>query len=203
MSVEKYRLVKESGNYTVIPNKILQGLKNYEALGLYAYLASLPDGWEFYKSQLQEHGDIGRDKLKKLLDILSAHNLVIFTQGRNPDGTFGDFKMHVKNGNDFIIPEMVIKEPKNEPSTEKPLTVNRLPVNSTYKYNRSKSLDLNKRIKKSSLSQKDKNERRHDFAESMDQMACEARNIEQNEEFKRAPVPDNIKCLLGLSGFKS
>ena len=47
MSSDKYIIKKPAGNYTILLNKVLQKLNNYEALGLYCYLFSLPDEWEF------------------------------------------------------------------------------------------------------------------------------------------------------------
>lgn len=136
MSVEKYIIRKEQ-SYTVIPNKVLQNLNNYEALGLYSYLCSLPPGWEFYKKQLMEHGNVGREKLNNLLKILKNHDLIEFNQIRDEKGQFSRFELHVKDGSSFKINDLT-------PLTEKPLTANRLPVNSTYKRNKEKENKTNK-----------------------------------------------------------
>lgn len=123
MSVEKYRIVKESSNYTIIPNNVVQNLKDYGALGLYAYFLSLPDNWIFHKSQLAEHGDIGRDKLNKYLNVLKKCKLIEITHHRNEKGQFSEWDLHVKNGSEFSYPQK--DEPLTEkPSTEKPLTEN-------------------------------------------------------------------------------
>jgi len=133
MAVEKFRLTKESNNYTIISNSILQKLNNYEALGLYCYLCSLPDNWIFYKDQLMKHGNMGRDKLAKLLKILKECQLIDYGQIKNEKGQYEEWQLHVKNGSEF--------KPTNqdtvfqEPVTEKPLTANQLLENSTYKRN--------------------------------------------------------------------
>ncbi len=131
MSVEKYT-IRKNISFTTIPNKVLQGLKNYEALGLYAYICSLPDGWVFYKKHLAEHAGIGRDRLNKNLKVLHAHNLIEYRQVRNQHGRFAQYDLHVKDGTSFEINELVKDA---QPLTEKPLTDNRLPVNSSYKRN--------------------------------------------------------------------
>lgn len=43
-----------------------------------------------------------------------------------------------------------------------------------------------------------KNEKKHDFAESMNQMASEKRHIEEHEKVKHNPVPENLRGLLPL-----
>lgn len=133
MSVEKYRLVKESNNYTIISNTILQKLNNYEALGLYCYLCSLPDNWIFYKDQLMKHGNMGRDKLAKLLKVLKEHNLIEYGQIKNEKGQYEEWQLHVKNGSEFK--QINQTTDSQEPVTEKPLTANQLLENSTYKRN--------------------------------------------------------------------
>jgi hypothetical protein len=145
MSVQKYIISKKTTGFTVIPNTVLQCLKNYEALGLYCYLVSLPPGWEFYKIHLQEHAKIGRDKLDRLLKILSLHNLIKIEQVRKENGQFSHFDLHVDDGSSFKINEM---EKQASPFPEKPLTVNQGLVNSTYKRN---IINKTNKINKSSL----------------------------------------------------
>lgn len=149
MSVDKYRIVKESSNYTIIPNKILQNLNNYEALGLYSYLVSLPDNWEFHKNHLSKRAKIGRDKLNNLIKLLKKCNLIDFNQERNEKGQYTEWHLHVKNGENFIpIPDA---EDSVEPFTEKPLTANQLLANSTYKRNNKKEIKDKKEIEREDL----------------------------------------------------
>jgi hypothetical protein len=109
MSVQKYILTKESSNFTVLPNEVLQGLHNWEALGFWTYLSSLPHGWIFYKKQLQEHGKIGIHKLEKLLKILVQNNLVSVVQTRNAQGLFAHFSLNVLNGSNNRINDITKK----------------------------------------------------------------------------------------------
>lgn len=141
MSVEKYIISKSEGNFTTIPNKVLQGLKNYAALGLYCYIASLPPGWEFNKQQLCKHGNIGRDKIDALIKTLEVHELVRTEQKRNKNGSFSHIELHVDDGTSFKINNLEKFEP---PFTDLPLTANQGLVNTHYKENINKS---NKDIK--------------------------------------------------------
>lgn len=145
MSVQKMKIKKKPSNFTQISNIILQKLTNYEALGLYCYIASLPHDWEFHKNHLAAHADIGRDKLTKLLHILELHGLIKIEQIRGNDGRFSYFDMHVYDEEEFKIISEKHRNTENQytgnrstenqfsPLTEKPSTVNRLPENRTYK----------------------------------------------------------------------
>jgi len=150
MSIEKFIVSKDTSSFTNIPNKVLQGLKNYEALGLYSYLISLPPGWELYKDQLRKRSNIGRDKLNKLLKILQNHGLIVIKRMRCPNGTLGHNDFRVKDGSEFEIP---IENNDVSTSDGKPGTGNQALVNSSYKENNNK---LNKN-KKSFCDSKEKN----------------------------------------------
>lgn len=58
-------------NFTIADNRImqLQGL-SFEARGLYFYMLSLPDDWEFSEARLAKNGGIGIDKCKRILKEL-------------------------------------------------------------------------------------------------------------------------------------
>lgn len=101
MSVEKFVITKESSNFTVLPNKVLQNLKNPDALGLWCYLASLPPLFQFYKDSLRKHFTIGREKLDKLLAILKDSNLIKIQVVRGECGKFLNWELQVLNGDLF------------------------------------------------------------------------------------------------------
>lgn len=136
MSVEKtiHRIIKDEGNFSIIPNKVSQGLIYYpEALALYVYMFSLPPQWEFLKIHLQKVSNLGRNKLDHVLKKLVAHGLVEFAQKRDAHGKFAQIDTHVKDGSYFKINNL---EKFAQPRTGLPLTASRLPVNSTYKENK-------------------------------------------------------------------
>lgn len=143
MSVNKFIINKKNGNFTVLSNNVLQNLHDYEALGLYCYLSSLPHEWEFYKEQLRKHGDCGKEKINKLLKILEVHELIKITQNRLENGQFGTIELEVFDGTNFKINDLQKFE---SPFTEKPLTANRLPVTGSYKRNIDKT-NINKKEK--------------------------------------------------------
>ncbi len=159
MSVQKYVIGQKKGGYTAVPNHVIKGLKDYALIGLYLYLIHLPEGWEFHKSQLQKQGAIGRDKLDKLLDRLEAHGLIKTAQKRGMNGRFSHFVMDVFDGSEFIIIDLPEeKKLSTAPFTEKPLTENRLLVNSIYKRKTYKTKKETKEIKSSCASRPKKPE---------------------------------------------
>lgn len=68
---------KLQSNFTTIDNRIMQkrGL-SFEARGLYFYMISLPDGWEFSEARLAYNGGIGIDKCKRILKELFEIGLI-------------------------------------------------------------------------------------------------------------------------------
>lgn len=142
MSVQKYILSKDSSSFTILPNKVLQGVKNGTALGIYCYLSSLPPDWEFYKECIQKHFGIGRKKLDGIFKLLEAHNLISVIQMRNEKGHFGDWKLHVCDGNNFVeIQEDMELSPPLVPNG-KPVTV--VTEKNSYKRNNNKRNKTNK-----------------------------------------------------------
>ena len=130
MSVQKYKVSKNEGNFTTFPNRVLQNLRDIEALGLYCFLLSLPNGWEFHKNHLRKHAKVGINKLNSLLAILEDHALVKTVQIRSEKGRFAHFDLQVNDGTAFVYKE----EPeKCAPFTENRDTDNRATVNSIYK----------------------------------------------------------------------
>lgn len=142
MSVEKYILKKDESGFTILPNHVLQNLKDMQALGLWAYLASKPQDWRFYKQELQKHFNVGRDRLEKTLKILKECGLISISCLRAENGQFQCVQLHVHNGSNFketcnAYEEETLKNnylcESVQPFTEKPLTDNHAPVNDHYK----------------------------------------------------------------------
>lgn len=64
-------------NFTIADNRIMQNSQlSFEARGLYFYMASLPNGWEFSEARLAKNGGIGLDKCKRILKELFDIGLV-------------------------------------------------------------------------------------------------------------------------------
>lgn len=132
MTTHKYRIIKNEGNFTTFLNRVLQNLKNFEALGLYCYLSSLPHDWTFHKSHLREHGQIGIHKFNNLLKILEKHALVKCVQIRDAQGRFAHFDLEVSDGSSFIINEL---ESSVQPCYKNRITETVRTEISTYKRN--------------------------------------------------------------------
>lgn len=213
MSVDKFIITKEDANYSIIPNVISQNITDAEALGLYIYFLSLPPQWEFYKNVIKKHFGWGRDKLDKKITILREHNLIDLVGNRNEKGQFVDWNLHVRNGRDFIYTQNTENTCSGELSTGvsknstqntentaavKPVTGFSTPIKNTNTNNK----DFKKKSfcadaqKKRKREWRKENSKVHDFAESKNQMACEAKNIEQHEAIKRTYMSDRRSSLI-------
>lgn len=102
MSVIKYTVKKTGSGFTTIHNKVIQTLRDATALGVYVYMQSLPEAWEFHKNQLRAHFDIGIHKINTILNLLEAHNLIKIVQIRGKSGRFDRCDIEVNDGSDFI-----------------------------------------------------------------------------------------------------
>ena len=68
---------KLQSNFTTIDNRIMQNSQlSFEARGLYFYMLSLPNGWEFSEARLAYNGGIGIDKCKRILKELFEIGLI-------------------------------------------------------------------------------------------------------------------------------
>lgn len=113
---------QEKKPFTTHLNSVLQNLKNPSALGIWAYLSSLPEGWIVNKEHLRRHFGLGRDKLDAILKYLIDNKLLEVGQKRLDDGKMGKGYIIVKCGYDFKD-DCHQTYPQNKPFTEKPLTV--------------------------------------------------------------------------------
>ena len=99
-------IIKQVGGYCVVQRSVSQGLRKHtQALGLYIFLLSLPDGWEFRKNWLKNETGLGINKLNRLLSFLEYHNLIKTTQ-KKIKGKFAEFEMEVYDGKDFKLKEL-------------------------------------------------------------------------------------------------
>lgn len=104
MSVEKFIIRKEASNFTIISNKVINGLKDRtELLGFYIYLLSLPPEWNFYKTNLKDTCNIGIKKLERFISELAQMRLIEVAQVRAKDGKFAHCDLRVLNGELFEI----------------------------------------------------------------------------------------------------
>lgn len=99
-------IIKKTSGYCVVQNEVSQALRKHTGeLGLYIFLLSLPDGWEFRKSWLKEETGLGIHKLNKFIKFLKNHNLVK-TRQLKEKGKFANFEMEILDGKDFEIKDL-------------------------------------------------------------------------------------------------
>lgn len=111
---------RNKSNYTAVSNEPINDENMpFDELGLWLYMLSKPDHWEFHNSQLQRRGGIGRDKLYRMLKGLKDRGLLERKQPQ-VNGTFG--KAY------YIIRETPAPRPgfpdTAEPDTAEPDTAN-------------------------------------------------------------------------------
>ena len=90
----KNKLKNKMGTYTAIPNDLI---RNPEISGLakavFCYLASRPDDWEFFTSEVIKNFKEGRDAIRTAIDVLCQHGYLTKTQERRQ----GQFAKNVYN----------------------------------------------------------------------------------------------------------
>ena len=155
--LEKYILKKkQKSNYTMISNSFLQDNNlSYEARGMAASLLSRPEDWVINVSALMTAGNIGRDKVKKIIQELVDNGYMYKAQDRSSGGKFGKNILYISDEKDFLKEEAEKIEQEYEetkekctsqPLTEKPLTVSPLTVNpqlQIQEYNKEKNIQKN------------------------------------------------------------
>lgn len=68
---------KFQNNFSIIDNRIAQMRDlSFEARGLYFYMTSLPDDWEFSEARLADAGNVGIDKIKRIIKELIHKQLL-------------------------------------------------------------------------------------------------------------------------------
>jgi hypothetical protein len=61
---------------------------SFEARGIIAYLLSKPNDWQINKSDLMREGNIGRTKMKRVMDELTDAGYMVITQERDENERF-------------------------------------------------------------------------------------------------------------------
>lgn len=80
---------KTQGNFTIVQNEILNStLLSFEEKGLYTYLISKPDGWNFSSSGIQTDSKEKLGSIKRMLKSLENTGLLIRHKVKNSSGQF-------------------------------------------------------------------------------------------------------------------
>lgn len=80
-----------SNNYTVVRNKVLQNDNlHWKTRGIFAYMLSLPDDWEFFTTEIAKHSKHeGEKSVRGSLKELEENGYLIRIQPRDSNGQFG------------------------------------------------------------------------------------------------------------------
>lgn len=124
------RATKDADNpYRMISRAAMEDERlSFESRGVLAYILVKPDNWRVHVADLRKAGNVGRDKIYRILNELIAFGYVVRDVERNKDGTLGDTVYRV-NEKPTFVPEPSPEKPEMaEPLPEKPLPVEPLPV---------------------------------------------------------------------------
>ncbi len=89
--MERLKKVYQS-RYTVIDNSVLQDDRlSFGARGLFIYMWSMPDNWQFYKKVLYKQSTEGRKKIDSYVDELKALGYLVLKNKRQNKGKFGGY----------------------------------------------------------------------------------------------------------------
>ncbi len=134
---------KDYENYEMVPHHLIKDA-SFQAVGLWTFLASLPDGWDFSIRGIARIRQEGKAKVRTIVQELEELGYLTRTQERGENGLFAS--------SDWVLNWTPEKTPNTENrTTEKPMTENRttenrtqyntiITKNNTTKYNTKESL---------------------------------------------------------------
>ena len=116
---------KHASNYTVLPNEIFSSGLPIQAIGLLAYLLSLPHDWVIYKTKLHTQLNMGRERLDTAFKELQekGYILSIRTLDKNNHFTYNHIVYDKPyNGEPEIEEKHAVSPPTGfQPSDNQPL----------------------------------------------------------------------------------
>lgn len=146
---------KKETNYTVLDNTFIKDCSlSWKAKGVMTYLLSLPEDWEIYLSELQNHATDGRDSLQNALKELIEKGYLVKIQKKDEKGRF--------TNNIFIIYEKPLTE---KPLSEKSFTENPPLQNTNRQSTNIQSTDISIAVTEKSVSTPAPKKQKHIFGE--------------------------------------
>lgn len=119
-----------SKGFTTLNNVVLRDERlSWKARGIFSYLWSMPDDWDFYETEVVKHATDGRASLRSGLGELMKFGYLERTRSRNKNGKFGApvWILHDEPSDDrkpmFDYPTL------EKPTLEKPTLENRTLLN--------------------------------------------------------------------------
>ncbi len=95
--------IRKSGNYTALSNQIINDKRlNLRSLGLFLYMWSKPDNWNFTISNIAKARNVGQDQIKVSLQELKKVGYVRYEKMRDGTGIY------------YLSDTIEVQEPKVE-----------------------------------------------------------------------------------------
>jgi DnaD/phage-associated family protein len=134
MRVEK---MKRSG-FTIINNGVLNNTQlSWKAKGLFAYLWSQSDSWDFYEVEVLKHSTDGRASLRAGLKELEEHGYLKRYRNRDDKGILRESKWILSEQPMFDFPKL------DKPTLDKPTLDNRTLTNTNQNNTNLNNTNLN------------------------------------------------------------
>lgn len=129
------KLIKKyQKRFTTIDNGVLNDTSlSWKAKGLFAYLWSKPDDWDFYEIEIAKHSSDGRSSLRAGIKELEGRGYLTRSRQRSTDGKLG--------GTDWILSENPMQK---KPMYDDPMFQNRTYDNQTLLNTNNTNTDLTK-----------------------------------------------------------
>lgn len=129
--MDKFILKKaKKNNYTSISNELLLNSNlSFAAKGMAVSLLARPDDWEISVPALMKEGELGRDKINKLINELVQHGYMYRKQFQGEKGRFTKIIFYISDEKEYLQ-ELIAQSPCTEnpnavaPCTDLPYTEN-------------------------------------------------------------------------------
>lgn len=142
MKVEKIR----RKGFTVISNDVLNNTAlSWKAKGLFAYLWSQSDLWDFYEVEVLKHSTDGRASLRTGLKELEEHGYLKRYRNRDDKGILRESKWILSEQPMFDFPKL------DKPTLDYPTLDNRTLTNTNYNNTNNNNTDRNEAVVDTSL----------------------------------------------------
>lgn len=142
MKVEKIR----RKGFTVISNDVLNNTAlSWKAKGLFAYLWSQSDLWDFYEVEVLKHSTDGRASLRAGLKELEEHGYLKRYRNRDDKGILRESKWILSEQPMFDFPKL------DKPTLDYPTLDNRTLTNTNYNNTNNNNTDKNEAVVDTSL----------------------------------------------------
>jgi len=100
-------LVKHTGNYTTISNTILNNRDlSWKAKGLWAFINSKPEGWDFSVSRIANQSNDGETATKSGLKELKEAGYLVLVRGRGNKGYMAAYEYHLYENPQVSYPQV-------------------------------------------------------------------------------------------------